>query len=188
MLRLLYASILAMGFQIAVSIKIVVLGIECLWSMKTGIFYLFFFIGGISNNPLDAIEKTYKNDLAMLKSYIPKFSVKPGSLLSKSSISLSYIIVVGNWWASFPEDYCGWFTGISLSFRHITISGAYGKSGWSRVWSFGIGITTSILSINVSKTFYFQITGENALNNNKNAILNAVDDQFGIFSLLFWLL
>ena len=183
-----HAAILALGFQIAISIGNIIVGIEGLWRLKDGRFFLFLFFGGVSNNPLKAIENTYKQDLAMLKSYVPKISINPKSILSKISASFSFVIVVGNNKASFPSNYCGWFTGVSLSFRHVTVAGSLGRSGKARVWSFALGVTTSTLSANVSQTFYLQLTGENASNNNKNALLNAINLRFAFLGLLFKLL
>ena len=182
------ASILALGFQIAISLGHVIFGVEGLWSLKNGKFYLFFFIGGVSRNPLHAIESAYKQDLAMLKSHVPKFSLKPGSFSTKISASVSFIMVFGNKHASFPSNYCGWFTGISFSFRHVSISGSYGKSGKAKIWSFALGASTSTLSLQASQTYYVQVTGDGVPNNNKSALFDAINDRFAFFKLFLMFL
>ena len=61
-------------------------------------------------------------------------------------------------------------------------------SGKAKVWSFGLGVTTSNLSATVSQTYYVQINGENAFNNNKTTFLNAINLKFAFLGLLFKLL
>ena len=81
------------------------------------------------------------------------------------------------------------YTLLGIDFRLIDIlAGSLGRSGNARIWSFALGVTTSTLSANVSQTFYLQLTGENAANNNKNAILNAINLRFAFLGLLFKLL
>ena len=182
-----HGKILAIGFQFAISVGKFTLGIEGLWSTKNRAFYLFAFVGGISKNYLGSIETAFKQDLAELRSYIPKISIKSTSLLRKCGISLSFVMVLGNKHAQFPKNYCGWFTSLSLSFRHITASGGYSKSGKVKIGSIGIGVTSSVLSANFSQTYYFQLTGAGAKANNVNALLSSINDYLARIKLLAFL-
>ena len=136
---------------------------------------------------MGSIETAFKQDLAELRSYIPKISIKSTSLLRKCGISLSFVMVLGNKHAQFPKNYCGWFTSLSLSFRHITASGGYSKSGKAKIGSIGIGVTSSVLSANFSQTYYFQLTGAGAKANNVNILLSSINDYLARIKLLAFL-
>ncbi len=177
---------LAIGLQLAVVIGRVLFGIEALWSTKNGKFYLFLFLGGNRNlnvNSLIQTEAALIEDLISNLSFIPKFGVSGLGKIRKCSISVSFIAVLGNKYVKFPSDYCGWFTGISLSFMHITASGAYAKTGKKVIGSLGLGVTSSKADVGISQLYYIQLTGRDAQENNIKTLQDDINYKIGVLKL-----
>ena len=150
----------AIGIQISVSIMNFVVGLEFLWNTSNWKFEMFMFAGANGRNYISSSVQALKEDLLYSLKRIPKLSVKTIGTLEKFGLSVSFICVLGNRFSSFPRDYSGWFTGISFSYRHFTISGAVGRSGRSVMGSIGVGVTTNLLSIGMSKTYYWHLTSD----------------------------
>ena len=91
--------------------------------------------------------------------------------------------MLGNRYASFPEGYCGWFTGVSLTFWHVTVSGAIAYSGKVKIGSIGLGVSSSKTNVGFGQTFYFQLTGNNAFRNNIEALKNGIRDKLSVLKL-----
>ncbi|MBQ8579851.1 MAG: RHS repeat-associated core domain-containing protein [Oscillospiraceae bacterium] len=176
-----YGPIWAFGIQFTITIGKLTLGLEALWKQSSRQFYLFGFIGGTRTIDLAFLKSKeaglIPKILSLLRS-LTKLSLSSFSLFKGLGISVSFIVVLGNRYASFPRSYCGWFTGFSASFYHVAISGAYAVSGKMGIGSVGIGVTSSAASIGLSQTYYFQLTGNDALANNlaeaKTSIYNKV--------------
>ena len=105
-----------------------------------------------------------KEDLTYCLKRVPRGNVNAlKKKLENRSFSMSFVAVFGNRHASFPKTYSGWFTGASLSIRHIVISGAIGYAGKAVIGSFTLGITTSLLSFGLSQTYYWEISKDTTL-------------------------
>ncbi len=157
-----YGAIKAVGIQFAMTWGRMAIGFEILFSATNGRPYYFIFIGGGSKNLLKDAEKILTEKIL---SGVAKASKLTMSLLGKFSnfgLSVSALIVLGNRHASFPKHYTGWFTGISLSIKNIAVSGAIGSSGKARIGSLGLGISTSLLSANLSQTYYWEISKDSS--------------------------
>lgn len=83
----------------------------------------------------------------------------------------------GNKYASFPNTYEGWFTGFSVSIKHITLSAAYGKDGRAAIGSFGLGVTSSLLSLNLGQTHYWRISNDNKLIDAFKPLKNSISNR-----------
>ena len=179
-------SIFAIGIQFMMVINRFAVGLEFLWSTQNWNFYLFFFVGGsksFSNSFLTNAENTLMERLLSLIQNDNGLSISSFSLFDRFSISVSFVAVLGNRFASFPSRYCGWFSSISLSFMHYTVSGAYSINGRIKIGSLGFGVTTSKASFSYSQTFYFQLTGNNALENNLSALKKGIRDKTAFLKL-----
>ncbi len=122
----------AIGIQFSLSIGSIVIGFERLWSLDSGRFYAFFFAGSAASfcpNSMVQSERALMEDMMYIIRKVPKFSISNIQLFKKLSISVSFIAVLGNRYSVFPEDYRGWFTGISLSYYYVQVSGAIGHTG-----------------------------------------------------------
>ena len=181
-----YGPFLAIGLQFVITVRGLTFGLEALWSTTNWKFYLFGFIGGSRNFNVKSLRQTEDaliEDVLYTLRRVKKFNISNLSIFNKNSISLSFIAVLGNKYAKFPKHYSGWFSGISLSFWHVTVSGAIGTSGRAIIGSLGIGVTTSKADINFGQTFYFQLTGNNALKNSLSALKTGIMNKLAILKL-----
>ena len=143
--------------------------------------YVFFFIGGLSKNFFgkteDILKRATRDNLIYSLKRVPKLSMKTLEKLSKFSISVSFIAVFGNKYASFPKSYEGWFTGFSISIKHITISAAYGRTGKAKIGSFGLGVTSSPLSLSLGQTYYWRVSKDSKLIDIFKPLKNSIANQ-----------
>ena len=181
-----YGPFLAIGLQFVITVRGLTFGLEALWSTTNWKFYLFGFVGGSRNFNVKSLRQTEDaliEDVLYTLRRVKKINISNLSIFKKNSISLSFIAVLGNKYAKFPKDYSGWFSGVSLSFWHVTVSGAIGTSGRAKLGSLGIGVTTSKADINFGQTFYLQLTGNNALKNSLSALKNGIMNKLAILKL-----
>lgn len=149
---------------------------------------LFFFLGGGSRNFLEEAQKVLMEDLMHCLKRIPKISMRTLNKFSKFGLSLSFIAVFGNRFASFPKTYTGWFTGGSISIRHIIISGAVGYAGKAVIGSFGLGITTSLLNLSISQTYYWLISKNTTLGDIFSPLKGNIANKLGWLQFFTFLL
>lgn len=102
-------------------------------------------------------------------------------------LSVSAIAVVGNKYSSFPKHYTGWFTSLSFSLRNKTVSGAMGSDGKVRMGSLGFGITTSMLSLELSQTYYWRISKQSSLADIFNPLKSIVANKVNWLALFYYL-
>ena len=181
-----HGPFLAIGVQFVANIGRITVGVEALWSTSNGKFYLFFFIGGaksFNSKKLTNAENTIIESIKKVIKSVKNFSISNFSLFKKFNISVSFIAVLGNKKASFPKHYCGWFTGLSLTICHITVSGAIASDGITTIGSFALGVCSSKANIGFSQTFYFQLTGDNAWLNSLNALKNGIGKRLEMLKL-----
>ena len=181
-----HGPFLAIGAQFVITVGRLTIGPEALWSTKNWKFYLFGFVGGSRSfniKSLTQTENALMEDIMYLMRSVRKFSISSFSIFKRLSIAVSFIAVLGNKRASFPRDYCGWFTGLSLSIWHVTASGAYSFSNRIKIGSLGVGVTTSKAGASFGQTFYFQLTGNNALKNSLNALKNGIQNKLAFLKL-----
>jgi hypothetical protein len=181
----------AIGIQFSLSIGSIVIGFELLWSLDSGRFYAFFFAGSAASfcpNSMVQSERALMEDMMYIIRKVPKFSISNIQLFKKLSISVSFIAVLGNRYSVFPEDYRGWFTGISLSYYHVQVSGAIGHTGRKIIGSLGIGVTSSFTSIDVSQTFYIQVNGFSSVEERLTSLRATINSHLAwlkFFAFLF---
>ena len=168
-------KLLAYGVQFTLSYGLFTVGLEALWIRGSKQFCAFFFIGGSFNKDYSAIKNSFIKKVVSLSKSIK--NSKPNKL-GKLSILVSGVAVLGNSYAKFPADYCGWFRGISLVYKHFNASVAFARNGNKRIGSVAFGASTSPFSIGYSKTYYIQIYGQNALKNNLYALAGLLLDMF----------
>ena len=181
-----HGPFLAIGIQFVITVGRLTIGLEALWSTKNWKFYLFGFVGGSRSFNVKSLTQTENaliEDIIYLIRSVRKFSISSFSIFKRLSIAVSFIAILGNKRASFPKDYCGWFTGLSLSILHVTASGAYSFSNKIIIGSLGLGVTTSKASVSFGQTFYFQLTGNNALKNNLDALKNGIQNKLAFLKL-----
>ena len=181
-----HGPFLAIGVQFVITVGRLTIGLEALWSTQNWKFYLFCFVGGSRSfnfNALTQTENALMEDIMYLIRSVRKFSISSFSIFKRLSIAVSFIAVLGNKRASFPKDYCGWFTGLSLSIWHVTVSGAISYGNRIVIGSLGLGVTTSTASVSFGQTFYFQLTGNNALKNNLNALKSGIQNKLAFLKL-----
>ncbi len=181
-----HGPFLAIGAQFVITVGRLTIGLEALWSTKNWKFYLFGFVGGSRSfniKSLTQTENALMEDIMYLMRSVRKFSISSFSIFKRLSIAVSFIAVLGNKRASFPRDYCGWFTGLSLSIWHVTASGAYSFSNRIKIGSLGVGVTTSKAGASFGQTFYFQLTGNNALKNSLNALKSGIQNKLAFLKL-----
>ena len=181
-----HGPFLAIGVQFVITVGRLTIGLEALWSTKNWKFYLFGFVGGSRSfnvKSLTQTENALMEDIMYLIRSVRKFSISSFSIFKRLSIAVSFIAVLGNKRASFPKDYCGWFTGLSLSICHVTASGAYSFSNRIKIGSLGLGVTTSKASVSFGQTFYFQLTGNNALKNSLDALKSGIQNKLAFLKL-----
>ncbi len=181
-----HGPFLAIGVQFVITVGRLTIGLEALWSTKNWKFYLFGFVGGSKSfniKSLTQTENALMEDIMYLIRSVRKFSISSFSIFKRLSIAVSFIAVLGNKRASFPKDYCGWFTGLSLSILHVTASGAYSFSNRIKIGSLGLGVTTSKASASFGQTYYFQLTGNNALKNNLDALKSGIQNKLSYLKL-----
>ena len=174
---------LAFGIQFVTTIGRLTLGLEALWSASNSNFYLFAFIGGAKTFDSKWLTRQENDLISNIKNVIGSvrnFSISNFSLFKKFSIAVSFVAVLGNKRVSFPRDYCGWFTGASFSFCHVTLSGAYSFEGKNKIGSLGIGVTTSKAGAGFCQTMYAQLTGDNWFKNTLSGLKKGIQDQLGI--------
>ena len=184
-----YGPIKAIGLQVSMSIKSMVIGLEILWDTSKWKPYLFFFAGGGSRNLFKSSAKTLENTLT--KSIGRTKNIKMGALnkLSKFGLSISFVAVIGNKYAKFPDSYSGWFTSASFSIKHFVISGGIGIEGNAVIGSFCLGVTTNTLpSCSISQTFYWQVTGKNPFSNIFSPLKRNIYNKLGWLTLFSSLL
>jgi len=162
-----------------------------LWDTSKWKPYFFFFLGGGSRNALDGAndlaQRAMRDNLIYALKKVPKISIKSLGTLSKFSISVSFIAVFGNRYSSFPKDYEGWFTGFSLSIKHIMVSAAYGQDGRALIGSFGLGVTTSCFNINLGQTYYWRISKNTTLLNILKPLRSGISNKAGWLRLFTFL-
>ena len=181
-----HGPFLAIGVQFVITVGRLTIGLEALWSTKNWKFYLFGFVGGSRSfniKSLTQTENALMEDIMYLIRSVRKFSISSFSIFKRLSIAVSFIAVLGNKRASFPRDYCGWFTGLSLSVCHVTASGAYSFSNKIKIGSLGLGVTTSKAGASFGQTFYFQLTGNNALKNSLDALKSGIQSKLAFMKL-----
>ena len=181
-----HGPFLAIGIQFVITVGRLTIGLEALWSTKNWKFYLFGFVGGSRSfniKSLTQTENALMEDIMYLIRSVGKFSISSFSIFKRLSIAVSFIAILGNKHASFPRDYCGWFTGLSLSIWHVTASGAYSFSNKIKIGSLGLGVTTSKAGASFGQTFYFQLTGNNALKNNLDALKSGIQNKLAFLKL-----
>ena len=181
-----HGPFLAIGVQFVITVGRLTIGLEALWSTKNWKFYLFGFVGGSRSfniKSLTQTENALMEDIMYLIRSVRKFSISSFSIFKRLSIAVSFIAVLGNKRASFPRDYCGWFTGLSLSILHVTTSGAYSFSNKIKIGSLGLGVTTSKAGASFGQTFYFQLTGNNALKNSLDALKSGIQSKLAFMKL-----
>ena len=181
-----HGPFLAIGVQFVITLGRLTIGLEALWSTANWKFYLFGFVGGSRSfniKSLTQTENALMEDIIYLIRSVRKFSISSFSVFKRLSIAVSFIAVLGNKHASFPCDYCGWFTGVSLSIWHVTASGAYSLSNKTKIGSLGLGVTTSKAGASFGQTFYFQLTGNNALNNSLDALKSGIRNKLAFLKL-----
>jgi len=181
-----HGPFLAIGAQFVITVGRLTIGLEALWATKNWKFYLFGFVGGSRSfniKSLTQTENALMEDIMYLMRSVRKFSISSFSIFKRLSIAVSFIAVLGNKRASFPRDYCGWFTSLSLSIWHVTVSGAYSFSNRIKIGSLGVGVTTSKAGASFGQTFYFQLTGNNALKNSLNALKSGIQNKLAFLKL-----
>ena len=178
----------AIGIQIAMTWKRLVIGLEILWDTSRWKPYFFFFVGGGSKNFMEEAERALKEDLMYCLKRVPKISTTSLQKFSNFGLSVSFIAVFGNRFSSFPSTYTGWFTGCSLSIRHVIISGAVGYSGKAVIGSFGLGITTSVLNFSASQTHYWQIKKDTSLSEIFAPLKTSISNKMAWLSCFTFLL
>ncbi len=181
-----YGPFLAIGLQLVINVGRLIVGLEALWSTKNWKFYLFGFVGGTRSFNIKSLRNTENaliEDVLYITKRVKKFRISNLSMFKKFGISVSFIAVLGNKYASFPKSYSGWFTGVSLTFWHVNVSGAIGYSGRTKIGSLGVGVSSSKADINFGQTFYFQLTGNKALQNSLSALRSGIQSKLNILKL-----
>ena len=183
-----HGPVLAIGIQLAFTVGKFVLGLEVLWDTSKWKCYFFLFIGGGSKTFLEGIEEALMEDLTYVLKKVPNLKSATPTCLQKFGISLSFIVVLGNKYASFPENYKGWFASMSVSFRNVTIGGAIWKSGKLVIGSFNIGGTTKGLGFGFSQTYYMLINKDSFIEDLVEPLRNIKDNQRGWLAMAGFLL
>ena len=179
---------MAIGLQLCILIGSFVGGIEILWDTSRWKTYFFMFVGGGGMDLLKGAKEKLKKDLIRRLKNVPKISMKSLNKVSKVGISLSFVAVFGNRYTTFPSGYEGWFTGVSLSLRHVVIGGAYGRDGRARIGSFSLGITTQVLNLSFAQTYYIQIGTDGFLQKLFSPFKNSINNKLAWLKLFTYVL
>ena len=167
----------AIGIQFAVTLGGVNLGIEFLWDTKKWKFYVFFFAGGSVSRDASKGYNIITDYIYPMFKNVSKNANAIMKAISKSNLSISFIGVFGGKKQKFPSGYCGTFTGVSLSIKifwiNVAFSGAIGKNSNGVIGSVGVGVSLTN-GASFGRTYYVQLTGENAFINNLKTWLDTI--------------
>lgn len=116
---------------------------------------------------------------------IKRRRIEPFIALALDLFFKTEYIVLSNHRSSFPSDYCGWFSSVTLTYKGNTVSGAWSKNGKIKIGSVCLGLSFSLSPklLGFSQTYYIQISGNNALRNNFSALKKSIDDKMAWFKL-----
>ena len=142
------------------------------------------------NSKRSTLDQKLRNAFASIKYGVRKLNLNSIKKLKNFGISASLIAVLGNKKARFPSNYCGWFSSVSLTYKNISVSGAWSKGNGITIGSvtLGLSISTSPMKMGISQTYYIQLSGNNAMKNNLSALKSAALEKLSwlkLFCLFF---